>query len=905
MTDRPKHSPQKSESRPRAAKKRRWRIRPWRLLIVMTVIFSLAGAGLVTGFVFGAMRDLPSIEEVETLFTPESSFIYDRYDQLITEIHGAENRISVSIDDIPEHVKNAFIAIEDERFYRHFGVDLQGLARAAINNLMGRPIQGGSTITQQLARNLFPVKIGRERRIERKIQEAIMAIRLERRYTKDQILEMYLNQIFLGDRNHNAYGIEAAARVHFNKSVKDLTIAEAALLAGINKGPHLYSPRINPEAALQRRNLTINAMERLGYITPEEAEAARQEPLQLAESKSYDKYEYPYFVDYVLQQLLRHFTEVYRQRGADPDEARQEAARTVYGGGLHIYTTLDPAVQRLAEQAVAEVMDSSFPMSPDDPNPIQAATVTLDNETGAILAMVGGRKHETMLDLNRAWQTTRQPGSAIKPIVVYAPALANGMTPGTVVDDAPVTISIRGSAPYSPKNYDLRYSGLMTLRDALRNSRNVPAVTTLMSVGIETAVDFAQRLGISTLDTDPSDGVSDLNPSLALGGLTRGTTVLELAEAFATFANMGIHSEPYAIRKVVDRYNTTVFETRPQQEPVMEPETAWLLTDMLRNVIYPHRIGRAGTGSRAALEGGRPAAGKTGTTDDYYDVWFVGYTAQLTTAVWLGHDEPKEMRGKTTSGTHPVYIWKRIMDGAHAALELPVLDFPEPDNIVKVRICKQAGLLPGPYCPPSEQYTEVFVRGTEPTETEDIWQLYTVCEDNPQLLYQPGCSCRPVEKVFLNRPRPAGEGTTDDMSLAAPTQTCEVRAAPDNQGGQRATIVIHPDSFEPMVIWSFARDRDSEPFLLTVSAPETAATFAIPDLDVRVQLGAGDTARIELWPSSPGTYSIEVTVDNRTMHGRLVVRGRSGDSDTGNAGDDEDNDDDDDDDNSGDEPDED
>ncbi|HEY8449782.1 MAG TPA: transglycosylase domain-containing protein, partial [Bacillota bacterium] len=367
MTDRTARAPS-TQGHPKTPR-RRWRIRPWRLLLVVTVIATLGLVGVGTGFVFGAIRDLPSVEEVDRLFTAETSVIFDRHGQPITEIHGPENRVSVDFEDIPEHVRHAFIAIEDERFYRHFGVDLLGIARAAINNLLGNDIQGASTITQQLARNLFPVRIGFERTLERKVQEAIMAIQLERRYTKDEILEMYLNQIFLG---HNVYGIEAASRFYFGKSVKDLTIAEAALLAGIVKGPNLYSPRVNPEAAVQRRNLVINAMWRQGYITAEQAEEARSEPLRLAERRREQGYPYPYFVDYVIQKLLDYFTTAYQHAGEDAETARQLAARDVYAGGLEIYTTLDPKIQQLAEQAVAEVMDADFPLEGD--NPKQAAT---------------------------------------------------------------------------------------------------------------------------------------------------------------------------------------------------------------------------------------------------------------------------------------------------------------------------------------------------------------------------------------------------------------------------------------------------------------------------------------------------------------------------------------------------
>ncbi|HEX6989029.1 MAG TPA: PBP1A family penicillin-binding protein [Bacillota bacterium] len=864
-------------------------------MFVTGLVSALAVAGVGVGLVAGAMRNLPDVERVEDMIPAETSFLYDREGTLITEIHGAENRISLSYDEIPEDVIHAFVAIEDERFFSHFGVDPIGIARAALNNLRGGERQGASTITQQLARNLFPEEIGFEITLRRKIEEALMAIQLERRYPKERILEMYLNHIFLG---YNAYGIEAGAQVYFGKPAKDLELHEAAMLAAIVKGPSVYDPIDNPQATLERRNLVLDEMAEQGYITAEEAQAAKRRPLGVPEQlRPASDYPYPHFVDYVVRQVLDRFQAYYEQQGIAPDEAAQRAAETVYGGGLHIYTTLDTRIQELAETAVREVMDRDFPIDPEDDNPIQAAVVTLDVPTGEILAMVGGRQHEGRLDFNRAWQATRQPGSAAKPLFVYAPALLHGWTAGSVVDDAPVQYPIAGSEPYFPRNYNRsQFLGLMTVREALRLSQNVPAVRVFNAIGVETGVRFAQRLGLDTLDLDPSDGKSDLNLSSALGGLTRGVTLLDLAEAYSTFANLGVRQEPYAIRRVVDRYGTAVLEPSRdrEQEVVMEPEVAWLMTDLLKNVVYPHRLGVAGTGAGAALRAGdavRPVAGKTGTTSDHKDVWFVGYTRQLLTAVWIGHDQPVSMQGQTTSSRHPVEIWRNIMEPAHEGL--PVEDWEEPQGIVRVRICKQSGRLPGPYCPDTQQYTEVFLRGTEPTEFGEIWKPFTVCQEDPTFLYEPGCTCTPVEQVFLDRPPVEFETDTgetfvvQDAQLAPPQQTCQ--ASPQMQSGA-AHLRIYRTSVEPNLIWNA---YSGETFTLYATAVEAPARLLIPDFNVDTEIEQGQTLKITFTPQEPGRFVFEVHVDSYRIPGYLVVRrgeGNGAGEGEGQAGDGDDED---------------
>lgn len=880
------------------SKKGRRRLRPWRLLLLVLIFTFLLTGGAGVGVMAGILKDLPSVDDLSYMQTAESSFIYDRHGNLITELHGAEDREFIKFEDIPPHVKNAFLAIEDHRFYHHFGIDIGGIFRALWNNLRGGHTQGASTITQQLARTIFP--IGREVTLRRKIQEAILAIQLERRYIKDEIFEMYLNQIFLG---HNAYGIKAAARRFFDKDVADLTLSEAAILASIPKAPSYYSPYTNLEPLLTRRNLVLSRMAELGMVSEAEAAAAREEVPAIAELEAYGSYPYPSFVNHVIDELLGHFTRFYLQEGEDEAQAGQRAAQMVYAGGLRIETTLDPAIQETAQEAVVSTLDSAFPvpqLSPEesaDPakaknvtDPVQAAVVVLDTKDGAIRAIVGGPRSEEGVQrgFNLATQGTRQPGSAFKPLIAYGAALEYGWTAGTVLNDAPTDFAIPGQPPYRPRNYGTApgssgsYRGLITLRDAVRESKNVPAVQTLYEIGVDRGVEFAQRLGISTLVTEPRDGRHDRVLSAALGGLTDGVTVLDMAKAYAVFGNQGIRSEPYAITKVSDRHGRVWLEQRPKQEQVISPEVAYIMTDVLRNVIYPHRLGVGGTAGRWGLPGGRPAAGKTGTTNNWTDAWFVGYTPQLTTAVWIGHAKEqrtlRDSRGSlVTGGSHPAAIWHAIMAKAHESM--PVEDFPRPQNIVNAVICSKTGTLPGPYCPEGYRYTEVFIQGTEPTQVEDIFQPYLVCADRPDVLYTPGCTCDPVEKIFM-RPAPqeeGEEGATDPLprepGLLPPTTTCTPFGRPVGPPVGSATITVEADSFRPGRITGF---RAGSHYRLTITSTERDFRFVIPEVNLQATILAGETATVHFIPPRAGNYLFYFRADGEELGpGTLVVTGSS------------------------------
>ncbi len=597
------------------------------LIIVLLVMATGIGIGFVTANL-NVKADLS-----KDILPPASSQIYDSAGNEIANIHATENRMPVKIEQIPENLRNAFVAIEDNRFYEHKGIDPRGLLRAFYTNIIAQEIaEGGSTITQQLAKNAY---LTQDRTIKRKIQEIFLALQLEKQYTKQEILELYLNQIYFGQ---GAYGVQAAAKTYFGKNVEDLNLNECALLAGIPKSPNYYSPFNNLNAALARRDTVLDQMVTYGYITHSQAYEAKNSELVLAPPNVPEKHkDAMYFIEYVTQLLVDRY-------GAD----------AVYKEGLKVYTTIDLDMQRMAEEALLTYLPEYY----TDANGIvqpQGAIVAVEPKTGYIRAMVGGRGTD---QFNRATMAERQPGSSFKPFVFVA-GLENGYTPDTVIEDSPITIG-----DWSPQNYSRRFSGNVTLRTVAIYSMNVPTVKIAQALGIDKAIFYAQEMGISTfvLDGDPND----TNLAVSLGGMTRGVTPLEMASAYGTFANSGVHIPHMAITKVLDRNGTIIYDALPEGRQVISPESAADLTSMLEDVITK------GTGKGANI--GRPAAGKTGTTSDYHDAWFVGYTPDLSAAVWIGCDDNSELGG-ITGGDLPATIWSHFMQ--NALLNIPAHDFDQ------------------------------------------------------------------------------------------------------------------------------------------------------------------------------------------------------------------------------------
>ncbi|HHW14580.1 MAG TPA: penicillin-binding protein 1A, partial [Firmicutes bacterium] len=645
------------------------------ILAALAIFLGLVLLGSGIGVVAGIIHTAPKLSDVK--FNPkQASILYDEHGDVIARLY-TENRTTVSLDRIPSSLKNAVIAIEDDHFYEHHGVRPAALLRAVFVDLLaGEKVQGGSTITQQLARNAF---LSLEKTFSRKINEIIWAIQIERRYTKDEILETYLNEIYFG---HGTYGVEAASQLYFGKHVDQLNLPESALLAGIIRGPEIYSPYANPKAALERRNVVLARMAQLGYLTAAEAEAAEKTPIKTVGLKL-SRTQAPYFVEYVTQYLLDRY-----------------GASTVYSGGLRVYTTLDLKLQKAAEEALKDV-----PIAKTDKNGLhqpQAALLAVDPRNGHIKAMIGGRGEDKY---NRATQAYRQPGSAIKPFI-YAAAIDRGFTPMSVIDDSPVQYPQADGTVWAPQNNDKKFRGPTTLRTALENSVNVVAVKLLDQIGVGTAIDYARKMGITSLVEEGA--VNDRNLSLALGGISKGVTLMQMVTAYGVLANQGIRTEPFAVLRVVDKDGRILEENSPSKQIVLSDATAYVMTDMLRGVI------ERGTGRAANI--GRPAAGKTGTTSDYTNAWFVGFTPELVTAVWIGNDEQKQPLAIPNYGylgsAKAAQIWGKMMRQALA--NTPISDFPVPPGVVRAYVDPTDGYLATDACP--NVRLEVFVRGTEPTQ---------------------------------------------------------------------------------------------------------------------------------------------------------------------------------------------
>jgi penicillin-binding protein 1A len=637
---------------------------------------SLIGVGVVT-LLFGSAigvaalwalailpRSLPPVSALEAFQPIHGSRIYDDNDELLTELHG-ERRIFVPLARIPQSLQDAVIATEDRRFYSHWGVDPVGIARAVYQNYRrGRIVEGGSTITQQLTKVLF---LTPDKSLERKLKEAILALELERRYPKARILEMYLNQVYFG---HGAYGVEAAARTYFGKSVGDLKPQESALLAGLPRAPSTYSPFEHPDAARRRRELVLRRMVEFGAVREPDSVRLAKTDLGLIPPER-RRTTGQYFLEYVQQGLEAKY-------GAD----------MVFKGGLRVYTTLNPTMQLAAEQALREGLRAleARTVKPRPGEHPEGAIVTLEPQTGHVKAIVGGYDFFRS-EFNRAVQAKRQPGSAFKPFI-YIAALESGLTPASRLDDAPVAYTV-GNTVWKPENYDRKFRGPTTLQQALEESVNIVTVKLQERVGINRTIQVARRLGVGS--------PLDLNLSLALG--TSDVTLLELTSAYGVLANQGVWMPPTAVRYVTDVQGKLLDEHVPDGREALSPEVAYVITHMLRGVV------ERGTGQGAKALG-RPLAAKTGTTNDYSNAWFIGFTPHLATGVWVGYDRPRSLGRDETGARAAVPIWTTYMTRVlgDSARE----DFPVPERVSLVPI----DLDPSNEC--VRVVTMAFVRGTEP-----------------------------------------------------------------------------------------------------------------------------------------------------------------------------------------------
>lgn len=731
---------------------RRLNIKRLILLIIILGFLVVGGAGM--GFLVGVAQNMPNWQP-DNIEANLATFFYDQNGQQIAT-RFLENRVYVPFDEIPDTVKKAFLAIEDRQFYDHHGLNLYRLAGAVWANIRyGWGTQGASTITIQLANNAFLDH--REKKLERKVQELLMAIQLERMYSKDEIFEMYLNLILYGN---GSWGIQSASKSYFGKDAKDLTLAESAFLAGVVQIPAAYNPYKNLDRATNRRNLVLDQMVRYGFVTQEEADLAKAEEFQLNDEPQKYTNRYPFFIDLAIQES----EEILESLGMD--------AMDLYRSGLHIYTTMNTTVQTAIEEAYKN--PDNFPKTNTE-RPVQSAMVVLDHRSGKILGLMGGREHVTQRGLNRATQMKRSPGSVIKPLVDYGPALELGFSPATVLDDVPVSYPSVGK-PYEPRNYDGLWRGLITMREAVKHSVNIAAVKTMDMIGVNAGFEFGKKLGLSLTD-------SDRNLSLSLGGLSRGFSPLEVASAYGAFANKGIRIEPYAIQKITDADGNMLYQAKPRQHVVMSEETSFLMTDMLVSVV------ESGTGTRAKMN--RPVAGKTGTTQlpnlpglenksGNQDAWWAAYTPEYTGVVWMGYDitDSKHYLNQIYGGRYPAQIWKTVMETA--LKDVPVTNFPKPDNIVYRSIDAKSGLLPSELTPQKFIITEAFHKDHVPQEVSNVWVEAQVCAETSEL---PSPYCPTVlTGLFLKRPIPYDpeKAKPQDANLELPTTVCSLHGGGDN-----------------------------------------------------------------------------------------------------------------------------
>jgi len=678
--------------------------RPW---VSWTLVACCALGGIGFGGLLGAYffvcrgeGQCPSAASLETYVPNQTSKLYAADGRFIGEL-GAERRTLISVKDVPQMVKEAFVMNEDKRFYSHSGVDWFRIPGAVVRNVRARSfVEGFSTITMQLARNVFPERITREKSALRKLKEIYVARQIEKRFGKDQILELYLNQMSFGN---GAFGIETASQRYFGKTVKELNVAEAAMLSGLLKGPSRYNPRRFADRAIQRRNTVIELMRRSDVITDNDASLAKAFPLQLARRSESGEVA-PYYVEWVRQQLDAHFGQELYEQGykvyttldvdmqAASERALEQQLRAIEAGrvGPYKHLTYEGYLAKNAESGEAAGANSPY---------LQGAFVALDPRSGAVRAMVGGRDFDDS-KFNRAVQALRQPGSTFKP-VMYATAIHAGFTPAQMVDDTPIAVEQMSGDDWTPQNYDLKFMGEMPMRKALYMSRNLAAIRTGMEVGPQAVVSMARKFGIHTpIPPYPSIyiGSADVYP-------------VEMIGAYSVFANLGLRTEPHAILRVEDASGKKIWEPKVVREPVLSPEEAWLMVSMMKDVVVRGTASKNVTGAGFRV----PAGGKTGTTNDGSDVWFIGYTADLVAGVWMGFDRPQKIKNNAQGGDLAAPAWTAFMTEVYRRKPTPP-DWPRPDGIIVREIDAATGRLPNTSCMGSI-VTEYFVMGTEPQTT--------------------------------------------------------------------------------------------------------------------------------------------------------------------------------------------
>ncbi len=670
---------------------------------------SCFGIAFVAGFAYASWAMVcrsgrcPSAQSLKDYEPRQTSKIYAADGRFVAEL-GIEKRTLIKLADVPSLVQSAFVVTEDKRFYEHSGIDWKRVPGAMLNDIRHLSWnEGFSTITMQLARNIFPERISRDKSVVRKLKEAKVAREIERTYTKQKILELYLNQIYLGN---GAYGVSSAAQRYFGKSVSDLNIAEAAMLAALPKGPERYNPRTSPERAVQRRNTVIGLMRDAGLISGAQANEAQAYPLRLATRVDAGETA-PYFVEWIREQLDDKF------------------GKQLYEQGLNVYTTLDLDMQSAAERSLEKQIRAieagrygPFPhksyehyigQGADDEQGVaasspylQGAFIAMDPRTGSVRALVGGRDfYDNQFD--RARQALRQPGSTFKPIV-YADAVQNGRPLSYILDDSPLTVQLSNNSEWTPRNFEGDFAGKVTMRRALYQSRNVPTIRLGMELGVQSVTDEARKFGLTT-PIPPY-------PSIFIGAAE--VYPLELVSAYTAFATLGTRAEPMAITRVEDQDGNVLWTPEPTTATVLSPDEAWLMVSVMKDVVQ--------RGTAAASVGAvfhAPAGGKTGTTDDGTNVWFVGYTSDLVAGVWMGFDQPQKIKDNAQGGVLAAPAWSSFMNEVYSRKPQP-RDWPMPMGLVTRQIDVTTNMLATPYCPLSVVMNEFYIPGTDPVQQCDV-----------------------------------------------------------------------------------------------------------------------------------------------------------------------------------------
>lgn len=661
-----------------------------RILIGLSVLSVLLLVCAAAFFIVFDVSNWQRLDPARLHGLAQTSSLYDAEGDLMSELRGVENRTLVSLSEVPRHTQLAFIAAEDLRFYTHKGIDVYRIFGALRSNIRsGSRVEGASTITQQLAKLTH---LSSEKTIRRKLEEISLAFQIERQYSKDEILEMYLNTVYFG---RGAYGLQAAARAFFGIDAGELTLVQSASLAAAIKAPSIYAPHMSPESNKTRRNYILETMLENEFITQEEYDEAVEDSLWvLAEQE--DTQVYSWYVDEVLR---------------ESSELLALTTDEVIRGGFSIYTAFDGRLQGIADDVYAD--SSLFPSGASDGTPMQSAMAVVDTHSGAVRAMIGGRDYAIKRGLNRATQMRRQPGSALKPLAVYGPALEKGYTTASVLLDEKTSFA----GGYTPKNAGDRYYGSVTLRTAVRNSLNTTAVRLLDEIGIDSAIEYLTKMGIPTQE-------SDRNLSLALGSMTYGVTPVELAAAYVPYANGGVYHTPYCVEKIVSSGGDVVYQHEAGGKRVISEQNAYLMTSLLQSVVS------SGTGTRM-LSANTPVAGKTGTVSmsgGNRDIWMAAYNTELSVTVWMGFDQTDarhKIPNGITGGKNTASVAASFFKKAYADRDKP--KFTEPDGLVWLTLDKRAitargsVMLAGDTTPKDYRFSEVFTASNRPYAVSDIW----------------------------------------------------------------------------------------------------------------------------------------------------------------------------------------